>query len=50
VRSVVADAPAAADEIVRRTGQEPGAVAAALAELELLGLIGQSDGLYRVSG
>jgi DNA processing protein len=47
VRSVVADAPTAADDVVRRTGLDPGTVAAALAELELLGLVGQSDGLYR---
>jgi DNA processing protein len=47
VRAVVADAPAAADDVVRRTGLDPGAVAAALAELELLGVIGHADGLYR---
>jgi DNA processing protein len=47
VRAVIADAPTGADEVVRRTGLEPGAVAASLAELELLGVIGQADGLYR---
>jgi DNA processing protein len=47
VRSVVADAPAGADEVVRRTGLDPGAVGAALAELELIGVIGHADGLYR---
>ncbi len=47
VRAVVADAPAAADEIVRRTGLEAGVVAAALAELELIGVVLQADGLYR---
>jgi DNA processing protein len=47
VRAVVADAPAAADEVAQRTGLSPGAVAAALAELELLGVIGEADGLYR---
>ena len=47
VRAVVADAPAAADEVVRRTGFEAGAVAAALAELELLGVVVQAEGLYR---
>ena len=47
IRAVVADAPAAVDEVVRRTGLDPGAVSAALAELELLGLVGQADGLYR---
>jgi DNA processing protein len=47
VRAVVADAPTGADEVVRRTGLGPATVAAALAELELLGVIGQADGLYR---
>lgn len=47
VRAAVADAPAAADDVVRRTGLAPGAAAAALAELELLGLVVQAEGLYR---
>jgi DNA processing protein len=47
IRAVVAAAPAAVDEIVRRTAFEAGAVAAALAELELLGVVVQADGLYR---
>jgi DNA processing protein len=47
VRAAVADAPSAVDEIVRRTGLAPGAAAAALAELELLGLVVQAEGLYR---
>ena len=47
IRAAVADAPAAVDELVRRTGLAPGDVAAALAELELLGLVGEADGLYR---
>ncbi|HEX7525108.1 MAG TPA: DNA-processing protein DprA, partial [Gaiellaceae bacterium] len=47
VRAVVADAPVGADEIVRRTGLDAGEVAAALVELELLGLVGQADGVYR---
>ena len=47
VRAVVADAPAAADEVAERTGLPPATVAAALAELELLGLVGEADGLYR---
>ncbi|HET7648679.1 MAG TPA: DNA-processing protein DprA [Gaiellaceae bacterium] len=47
VRIAVADAPAAADEVVRRTGLAPGAAAAALAELELLGLVVHAEGLYR---
>jgi len=47
VRAAVADAPVAVDELVRRTGLDPGPVAAALAELELLGLVVQAEGLYR---
>jgi DNA processing protein len=47
IRSLVADGPVDADAIVRRTGLAAGGVAAALAELELLGLVSQSDGLYR---
>jgi DNA processing protein len=47
VLRVVADGPAAIDEIVRRTGLTAGAVAAALAELEVSGLVTTGDGLYR---
>jgi DNA processing protein len=47
VRDAVSDAPAGADEIVRQTGLSPAEVSAALAELELLGLVGGADGLYR---
>ena len=47
VRTVIADAPVPADELIRRTGLPPGELAAALAELELLGLVIQADGLYR---
>ena len=47
VRDAVADAPAAADEIARATGLAPAEVAAALAELELLGVVQEADGLYR---
>src|SRR4051812_12388868 len=47
IREVVADAPVSADEVVRRTGLEAGAVAAALAELELAGVVVQWGGLYR---
>jgi DNA processing protein len=47
VRVVVADAPIAPDEIVRETGMTAASVAAALAELELLGLIAHADGRYR---
>jgi DNA processing protein len=47
VHAVVVDAPAAIDEIGQRTSLPPAAVAAALVELELLGLVSQADGLYR---
>jgi DNA processing protein len=47
VHAAVVDAPAAIDDLVRRTGLGAGHVAAALAELELLGLVAQSGGLYR---
>ena len=47
VRAAVADAPAAADELVRKTGLSAGDVAAAHAELELAGALVQADGLYR---
>lgn len=48
VRAAVADAPAAVDELVGKTGLSAGDVAAALAELELAGAVHQADGLYRV--
>jgi len=47
VRAVVADAPTAADELIRSTGLTAGELAAALTELELLGLVAQANGLYR---
>ena len=47
VRAAVADAPATADEIAVRTGLRIAHVAAALTELELLGLVRHADGLYR---
>ena len=47
VRAVAADAPASVDEIVTRTGLEASYVAAAIAELELLGVLCQSEGRYR---
>lgn len=47
VRAAVADAATTANEIARQTGQSAGAVAAALAELELLGLIEEAEGVYR---
>ena len=42
------DAAATADELVRATGFDAGAVAAALTELELGGLCAGSEGRYRV--
>jgi predicted Rossmann fold nucleotide-binding protein DprA/Smf involved in DNA uptake len=39
--------PASVDEIVRSSGQDAGSVTAALAELELAGLVGEGDGIYR---
>ena len=47
VRGLVADAATTADELARQTGQSAGAVAAALAELELLGLVEEAEGVYR---
>jgi len=47
VRAAVADAPATADEVARALGVGSGEAAAALAELELLGLVSSSEGLYR---
>ena len=47
VHAAVVDAPASVDQLVRRTGLGAGSVAAVLAELELLGLVVQADGLYR---
>jgi DNA processing protein len=43
----LADGAAGADELVRATGLAPGPVAAALAELELAGLVAETDGRYR---
>ena len=47
VHAAVVDAAATADDLVRRTGLDAAHVAAALAELELLGLVAQADGRYR---
>ena len=44
----LADGAVSADELARLTGLEPGLLAAALAELELAGLISEADGRYRV--
>src|SRR5205085_630608 len=48
VRAAVADATATADEVVRKAGMPASLVGGALAELELAGVVVQSDGLYRV--
>jgi DNA processing protein len=47
VRATVADAATTADEVALATGQSARAVAAALAELELLGVVEEVDGVYR---
>ena len=47
VRAAVADSPVAADELVRRTVLGAAEIAAALVQLELLGVIVQDDGTYR---
>jgi DNA processing protein len=47
VRATVADAPTTADEVAQATGQSARVVAAALAELELLGVVEEVDGVYR---
>jgi DNA processing protein len=47
VLAVISDGPAAIDDIVRRTELSAAAVAAALAELELCGLVTEGDGIYR---
>jgi DNA processing protein len=43
----LSDSPGRADALARSTGLEAGALAAALAELELAGLVAEGDGLYR---
>ena len=50
VLAQIADAAAAVDELARRTGLGAGAVAAALSELELAGLVAHADGVYRSTG
>ena len=49
VRATVADAAATADEVAQATGQSARVVAAALAELELLGIVEEVDGVYRAA-
>ena len=46
---LLAHLPATADELVRATGLEPGPLAAALAELELAGLVVEGEGTYRAA-
>jgi DNA processing protein len=47
VLAIVADAQATANELAQRTSQSAGVIAAALAELELLGLVEEGEGAYR---
>jgi DNA processing protein len=47
VRAAVAGGASTGDAVVRRLDLAPGEVAAALAELELLGVVAQAEGLYR---
>jgi DNA processing protein len=47
VRATVADAATTADAVAQATGQSARVVAAALAELELLGVVEEVDGIYR---
>jgi DNA processing protein len=49
VRDAVADAAATANEVARATRLAVGEVAAALTELELLGVVKEMDGVYRVN-
>ena len=49
VRAIVADAATTADEIARALAESAHAVAAALVELELLGLVEEVDGVYRAT-
>ena len=50
VLSVVRDASLGLDEIVRASGIDAGAVAAAISELELAGLVSDTAGLFRAAG
>jgi DNA processing protein len=45
--AAVADSPLTFDELIHRSGLEPAVVSATLVELELLGLVRESDGVYR---
>jgi DNA processing protein len=46
-RRIVMDAAVTADEVAQATGRSARVIAAALAELELLGLVEEVDGVYR---
>jgi DNA processing protein len=50
VLGLVRDSPAGADELALRGELEAGAVSVALTELELAGLVGAADGIYRAVG
>jgi DNA processing protein len=47
VRDRLAESSATADELAHATGLDAGPLAAALAELELAGLVSEADGRYR---
>ena len=47
VHAAVADRPSGADALARLVRLEPAQVAAALVELELLGLVVEADGVFR---
>ncbi len=49
VLAVLRDGAAAADQLARATQLDAGRVAAALAELELAGVVAQADGVYRAA-
>ena len=46
-KRLLAALPATADELVRATGLDAGAVAGALTELELAGVVREAEGMYR---
>ena len=48
--AVLAVLPGGADDVVRATGLDAQAVAVALAELELAGLVEEGEGIYRAGG
>lgn len=48
ILAAMAEQPAGADEVGRKTGLDAAAVATALAELELAGAVAEADGLFRV--